>query len=274
MQPEQHPPLANENAIIPTTVEAWARAYIESTQLAFKLSPPEVPALWADPGLNALSCPSTPGRPVEFVVVTKVRRSRAGAASTEARLRLLHTFMHHELQAAELMAWALLRFPEAEPAFKRGLIAICLDEIRHLNGYANLLTRRGLALGCYPVRDWFWERIPTCTTPLQFVSLMGLGVEAANLEHSARFAAEFQSAGDDEAAALQHQVELDEISHVAFGRHWFERWEGRLDFDTWKAHLPSPLSPLLMRALPLNLSSRAQAGLNNEFLRDLAAWVP
>jgi uncharacterized ferritin-like protein (DUF455 family) len=223
---------------------------------------------------QAWELPTTPGRPSELVVVSKVRRSRVGAASPEARARLLHTFMHHELQAAELMAWAVLRFPDAELAFRRGLLSICLDEIRHLNLYADLLTRRGVRLGAYPVRDWFWERVPTCATALQFVSLMGLGVEAANLEHSARFAQDFADAGDHEGAAVQHTVERDEVRHVAFGRHWYERWAGDLQFDAWRQQLPAPLSPLLMRALPLNVEARRSAGLNPDFLRDLALWEP
>lgn len=267
------PPEPRPSAAEDATVEDWAHAYIVSTDLDVKLNPSAVPLHWSTSPLESVA-PSAPGRPPEFVVVPKVRRSRVGGSSAEARARLLHTFMHHELQAAELMLWALLRFPDEEPAFKRGLIGICNDEIRHLNLYSNLLTQRGVVLGSYPVRDWFWERVPTCTTPVQFVALMGLGVEAANLEHSARFAAEFAAAGDHEAAEVQRQVEADEIQHVAFGRHWYERWVGALRFDAWQRQLPAPLSPLLMRALPLNWMARRQAGLNADFLTELAAWTP
>lgn len=255
------------------TVEAWAHAYILATSLDVKRNPSAVPLHWST-SPSELALPVAPGRPRELVVVAKVKRSRVGTSSAEARARLLHTFMHHELQAAELMLWAILRFPDVDPAFKRGLLAICKDEIRHLNLYADLLTRRSIALGSYPVRDWFWERVPTCTTPIQFVALMGLGVEAANLEHSARFAEEFAAAGDHEAAEIQRQVEADEINHVAFGRHWYERWVGTLRFDAWQRQLPPPLSPLLMRALPLNWKARSQAGLNADFLSELAAWTP
>jgi uncharacterized ferritin-like protein (DUF455 family) len=124
------------------------------------------------------------------------------------------------------------------------------------------------------VRDWFWQRVPTCETPLQFVSLMGLGVEAANLEHASRFADEFAHHGDHEAAELQRLVERDEVNHVAFGRQWFETWHGALAFAPWRRQLPKPLSPLLMRALPLNRAARSAAGLNATFLDALAAWTP
>ena len=172
------------------------------------------------------------------------------------------------------MAWALLRFPYTERAFRKGLLRICHDEVRHMQLYAQVLTDRGVAVGQYPVRDWFWKRIPTCETPLQFVSLMGLGVEAANLEHSQRFAQAFEAAGDDAATAVQRRVEEEEVSHVAFGRYWFERWNGALTFDRWCHQLPAPLSPLLMRALPLNVTARTRAGMTTAFLNDLADWAP
>lgn len=261
-------------AVDPTcSVEAWAFAYITSTDLEYKRCPPPVPESWSVTPA-ALGAPTSPGRPKELVVVPRVSRSGHGTKSEEARARTLHTFLHHELQAAELMAWALLRFPDSELAFRRGLVRICLDEIRHLGLYAALLERRGLTWGAYPVRDWFWQRVPSCETPLQFVSMMGLGVEAANLEHASRFADEFEAHGDLEAAALQRLVERDEVSHVAFGRHWFEVWQGPLAFATWRAQLPKPLSPLLMRGTPLNRGARSAAGLNAAFLDALATWSP
>jgi hypothetical protein len=44
---------------------------------------------------------------------------RAARDPRRAR-RLVHTFLHHELQAAELMAWAILAFPEDARAFRAG----------------------------------------------------------------------------------------------------------------------------------------------------------
>lgn len=254
------------------TVEAWALAYIAAASLEHKRRPPAVPDRWASP-TERFAVPTKPGRPPELTVVNKARGGY-GAQSPEARARMLHTFLHHELQAAELMAWAILQFRDAEPEFKHGLLRICLDEIRHLDLYCALLEERAVKWGAYPVRDWFWQRVPTCTTPLQFVSLMGLGVESANLEHAARFADEFERHGDHEAAQLQRVVERDEVNHVAFGRRWFEHWRGELTFVAWQEQLPKPLSPLLMRALPLNRTARERAGLNPAFLDALAAWTP
>ena len=258
------------------SVEQWAFDFLTATSLTEKLRPPPVPDVWLPASSAAMPVPVMPGRPKELRVVERVPRSRGGSVkgSARARNRLLHAFLHHELQAAELMAWALLRFSKSEPAFRRGLLNICQDELRHLQLYLALLGSRGVDVSDFPVRDWFWDRVPTCSTPLQFVSLMGLGVEAANLEHCERFAQAFAEAGDHEAASLQRQIEHEEVAHVAFGRYWFERWQGRLEFDAWKRQLPKPLSPLLMRALPLNRAARGRAGMGDEFLHALANWTP
>ena len=80
-------------------------------------------------------------------------------------------------------------------------------------------TSRGSAsrIGQFPVRDWFWERVPRCADAASFVATMGLGIESANLEHSASFAARFREAGDEEGARLQERVGREEIGHVRFG---------------------------------------------------------
>src|SRR6185312_12441409 len=138
------------------------------------------------------------------------------------RARALHAFLHHELQAAELMAWAVLAFPETPLEFREGLVRIAKDEIRHMRIYAEQIERLGFHVGDFEVRDWFWERVPTARTPASFVAVMGLGLESANLEHAASFAARFRAAGDEDGARAQEIVAREEIAHVRFGVRWFE----------------------------------------------------
>lgn len=191
------------------------------------------------------------------------------------RAHLLHTLAHHELQAAELFAWAILAFPDTPPTFRAGLLRIALEELEHLELYRDQLQRLGRQYPSEPVRDWFWERATACQTPTDFVAFMGLGLEGANLEHSARFAAWFREAGDEAGAAVLDQVERDEIGHVAFARQWFERWTGApLTLERWQAHLPPPLTPAVFRGQPLNREARRRAGLNEAFLDALDAAAP
>src|SRR5262245_41980566 len=111
-------------------VEEWAENYVMTSDLCVKLEPPPPPRNFrAEAKTLRLSAPA---RPREFRLAGRKERTPKQEALEEPhyRARTMHAFFHHELQAAELMCWALLAFPEAEPEFKKGLIGICLDEIR------------------------------------------------------------------------------------------------------------------------------------------------
>lgn len=251
------------------TVERWAWDYVLTTSLAHKLSPPTPPDVWQSSAVpNRLTAP---GRPPELRVVTKAKKTR-GLSAPLGRARALHTFVHHELQAAELMAWAILAFPSAPLELRKGLVRIALDETRHMQMFEKEIVRLGWAIGDFPVRDWFWERVAACPDPASFVAVMGLGLESANLEHAATFAEKFRQAGDEESARVQEVVGLEEIAHVRFGVKWFTELTGGVDFDTWVKALPAPLSPLLMRGRPLQRQARLRAGQPAQFIDELEAW--
>jgi uncharacterized ferritin-like protein (DUF455 family) len=257
------------------SLEHWALSYIASTSLAHKLAPPALPAQFA--GLTAGLRVERPGRPPELRTTwDKYKSPKSSEALRDPRKRahLLHTFLHHELQAAELMCWALLAFPDTPEPFRRGLLGICQDEIRHMRLYEQHIQALGFHVGSFAVRDWFWERAPQASTALEFVAIMGLGFEAGNLDHTARFARMFREAGDEAGALLQELVGEEEVSHVAFGAHWFRALSGGLSFAQWKATLPRPLSPMVMRGKPLARDARNRAGMDDTFLDELEAWQP
>lgn len=258
----------------------WALDYVSTSLLSFKLAPPALPpALAADEqhrGAAALRL-AAPGRPAQLTRTWdkyKAPKSAAALRDPKKRAHLLHTFFHHELQAAELMCWACLAFPASPLAFRRGLLHICLDEVRHMNLYAAHITQLGFALGAFPVRDWFWQRVPAARSPAEFVAVMGLGFEAGNLDHSERYVTMFREAGDDQAAALQELVGREELSHVSFAAHWFRAFAGSLDFTAWLAALPPPLSPMVMRGRPIARTARRAAGFADDFLDRLESWQP
>lgn len=251
------------------TIERWAWDYVRATTLDAKLSPPQLPSAWESvPTARRIEAP---GRPPELRIVSKATKTR-GLRSAHGRARALHTFLHHELQAAELMAWAVLAFPDTPRDFRSGLLRIALDEVRHMHMYAKEIARLGHAIGDFVVRDWFWERIPACPDAASFVAAMGLGFESANLEHTASYAARFREAGDEEGARVQEIIGREEIAHVRFGAKWFETFRGGLEFEAWKHALPPPLSPLLMRGRPLHREARRRAGQSEQFLDELEAW--
>ena len=258
-------------------IETWAAAYIRGTTLAGKLVPEPAPADFADAAVPLRI--DTPGRPPELVVAARAKKAPKRGAFVDPRRRaeIMHRFFHHELQAAELMLWALLAFPDTPKAFRRGLVQIAHDEIRHANLYLARVAALGCAVTDFPVRDWFWQRVPACRTPSEFVAVMGMGLEAANLDHAERYERIFRELGDDDSADLQARVHAEEIPHVRFAMHWLGRFETGgidLDFDAWSSHLPAPLSPWIMKGEPLARDARKRAGFDDPFLDALAAYRP
>jgi uncharacterized ferritin-like protein (DUF455 family) len=257
-----------------SSVEQWAERYVSSTSLAFKCAPPPPPPTFDASSVEGV--PNTPGRPGELGLsfARPKSQTRQGMLIPEQRARLLHKFWHHELQAAELMCWALVRYRDAELEFRKGLLGICRDEVRHMRLYQEHIEHLGFHLGDFAVRDWFWDRVPTCETKVAFVALLGMGLEAANLEHTERFARWFDHAGDTRGAELQRQVGREEVAHVRFAVRWFKRWTGNDDFTAWCEALPKPLTPLLMRGKTLNRPAREKAEMSAGFIDALSRWRP
>jgi uncharacterized ferritin-like protein (DUF455 family) len=253
------------------TVQKWSQDFLEADSLLGKCKPKSPPLIWDEASVPLFL---TPTRPRELHVSTEQPESftLTRLRDEDARCRLMHKFWHHELQAAELMAWALLRFAESPRTFREGLFGILRDELRHMGLYQDYLERRGRTIGDYPVRDFLWQRVGACDSPLAFVALFGMGMEAVNLEHSARFEARLSALGDEEGAGIQRQIGLEEIAHVRFATHWFRTWTGGLEFERFRAELPPDLPPLAVRGKRLQTEARLGAGMSSDFLAQLSAW--
>jgi uncharacterized ferritin-like protein (DUF455 family) len=254
------------------TVERWAWDYVSGDALEAKLAPPPLPRRWeVDAPERRIA---RPGRPADLVIVARAPKSPGPEAlrDPKRRAQLLHGFLHHELQAAELLAWALLAFPETPRPFRRGLAAVLHDEARHMRAYAALLADLGHRFGDFPVRDWFWERVPRARSAADFVAVLGIGFEGGNLDHAARFTARLLAVGDARAAEVQARIGREEEPHVRFAWRWFRHFTGKDDFATWASHLPPPLSPLLMRGKHIERTARLRAGLPAAFIDELETW--
>lgn len=257
------------------TLEFWAYSALTEDTLTLRRHLPPAPfavcegEIKPNPEIRAT-------RPLPLNVMARAEKMpKHPEALRSARLRavMLHTFAHHELQALELMCWAILAFPEAPAAFRRGLAQLACDESRHLNSYITRCEELGFHWGFIGVRDWFWQRLSACPTPAHYVATMGIGFEGANLDHTAHFAALLEQAGDRESAELVRQVGEEELPHVRFARTWFERFVGTFNATTWRAHLVHPLSPWIMRGPNIDVANRHRVGMDDDFIRELAAFT-
>ena len=257
-------------------VRQYASGIVTSDTLAGKLVPPP-DDLALDDAREPLRL-TAPGRPASLSIIegrnAKVP-SIAGMRDPAQRARILHALANHELQAIELFAWALLAFPDAPLAFRRGLLAILADEQRHLGLYIDRLTAHGVAFGDHPVTGHFWNKLDHLATPLAFVCAMGLTFENANLDFAGEYAAAARTCGDVATADALDRVHTDEIAHVHFGYVWLRRLSN--DDDAWRAYnanVKFPLGPRRARGATFDREARRRAGFDEAFIDALAATEP
>lgn len=255
---------------------AFARQVVCSQDLALKLAPPPRGLTEGPAGPGPL--PMAPGRPAALAIrpgrqVKRLPRL-SGMSDPRQRGRILHALANHELQAAELYAWAILAYPQAPAAFREGLLAILQEEQRHTRMYLSRLASCGVTFGDHPLTGYFWGKAPgLLASPLRFVCAMALTFENANLDHTVDLEEAALSAGDEATAAVVRRVRADEVGHVAFGWRWLSQMKepGQTMWEAYLAHIDWPLRPALARGRRFNRSDRLAAGLEPAFIDLLEA---
>jgi uncharacterized ferritin-like protein (DUF455 family) len=227
----------------------------------------------------ALPTPAAPGRPAHL----RFKPHGAGRADfpglhrleqDRERGRLLHFFANHELLATELMALVLLKFPDAPPAFRKGVLQTLRDEQEHTRLYLERIRACGLEFGELPVSGYFWRCVAPMEHPIDYVAGLCLTFEQANLDFAGHFGRAFGRVGDAASAQLLEKIYRDEIGHVAYGLKWFRRWKNP-DENDWEAFcrtLKFPLSPQRAKGFALNIEGRRAAGLDPQFIAELNVY--
>jgi len=223
--------------------------------------------------------PGFPGRPPALALDGgRVKARFPGAGQLESprqRGEVLHFFANHELLALELMALMLLRFPDAPPAFRAGLIGTMIDEQRHMRLYLDRMADCDVELGTIPVSAFFWTCLADAPDLRHFVAGMSLTFEQANLDYSLHYERAFRAAGDEETASVLHRVYEDEVRHVRDGLAWFREWkpEGMSEFEAHAALLRAPLSPARARGLDPDREARRRAGFDDAYIDALEVYA-
>lgn len=202
--------------------------------------------------------------------------SRAGLIDERRRGVLLHFFANHELLAAELMALALLKFPDAPAAFRAGLASTLREEQRHTRWYLKRMRECGVELGEHPLSPYFWDVVSTMESPLDYVSRLSLTFEQANLDYARHYSGLLAEAGDDRSAAILRRIYEDEIGHVGYGLHWFRHWKtpGESDWEALQKVLHFPLSPSRAKGnrTLFNAEGRRAAGFDEDYIGRLSLF--
>jgi uncharacterized ferritin-like protein (DUF455 family) len=254
------------------TLRERCLAIVGSPELEAKLAPGVELLPDLDPGAPLYV--ARPARAPELALqggATRLPRpDQLGTAS--ARAACLRRFAHHELQAVELFAWALLLWPELDPELRRELAFVLADEQRHCRMYLERLRAHGEELAGEPLSDYFWKHAAAIRAhprgPLAFLAAMGLTLEQANLDFTALYAEGFRAAGDGASAQVSERVHADERRHVALAARWLARLApaGESEVEAYTASVPFPLEASRAKARRFDAAARRAAGLSEALI--------
>jgi uncharacterized ferritin-like protein (DUF455 family) len=259
---------------VPSTLTEFAHTVLEHGDLASKLAAPR--------GLDGRWLPDEQRGPATFIDRparddTLIMQRKAGRLPSlhalherSARTLCFERFAHHELMAIELFAWALLAFPDAPDALRRGLAQALEEEQQHLQLYLDRLADEGGRLGEHPLSDYFWQVLPTRADDaslLGFLAGQGLTLEQANLDFTIHYQQGFAAVGDTKTAAVLQRVHEDEIGHVSLAWRWFVRLtEGRDPAAAYDEEVPFPLQASRAKGRRFARDARERAGLSPAFI--------
>ncbi|MBD28397.1 MAG: hypothetical protein CMO38_04015 [Verrucomicrobiaceae bacterium] len=225
---------------------------------------------------KAISLPNLPSRDESLKISSNgLRADFPGITRIENekdRGKMLHFLANHELLAAELMALALLKFPNAPKEYRLGLYDAMREEQLHARLYIKRMKECNVALGEFPLNDFFWRITAPVETELDFITRMNLTFEQANLDYSKYYAEHFKIIGDESTATVLEKIYHDEMRHVGHGLKWFRYWKksGQSDWDAYTEAIHFPLSATRAKGVvPFNEEARKEIGFDSEFISRL-----
>ena len=121
------------------------------------------------------------------------------------------------------MALALLKFPDAPDAFRKGLLHTLQEEQEHTRLYLDRMAATGTSFGDHSLSTMIWDHIANMESPLDYVSRLSLTFEQSNLDYANYYSQAFAQVGDKDTSDLLARIYKDEIAHVGYGLKWLRR---------------------------------------------------
>jgi len=213
-----------------------------------------------------------PKRPAKPELLRPREMPKRGKAQSEAgRIALLHALAHIELNAIDLAADILVRFPDAGMPmdFYNDWLTVLDEEAKHFLLLSARLGDFGAAYGDLPAHDGLWQAAQdTADDLLARLAIVPLVLEARGLDVTPRMINSLRTAKDEESAAVLETIYCDEIGHVAIGRKWFEYACPGDPVATWQRLVNERFKGGLKA--PFNDKARAEAGFGVAYYKALA----
>lgn len=192
----------------------------------------------------------------------------------EGKAIALHFFANHELLAIEMMAQAILMFPDLDETTLKGLLHTISDEQKHFSLYRSRLNDFGHEFGDYPLNAFFWQQMAKIDSFESFYALVALTFEQANLDFACHYRDLFRSLGDEKTAEIFDVVYKDEIAHVARGRQYLDQ-QLKSNEELWDYYLnilPHNITANRAKGIGFDKEGRRRSGLSQEFVENLAQY--
>lgn len=212
-----------------------------------------------------------PGRPARPLLVPHTELKQRSMRTVEGRAALLHALAHIELNAIDLAADAVWRFPGMPAAYYRQWAVVAQEEALHFELLRAHLQSLGYDYGSFPAHNGLWEMAEkTRHDLLARLALVPRTLEARGLDASPPIRAKLVGAGDQRAGEILDVILRDEIGHVAVGNHWYRHLCGQRGLDPVATYpelaarygAPRPRGPF-------NLEARRAAGFDEDELAAL-----
>jgi len=215
--------------------------------------------------------PDRPARPNRPELMSPRFMPKRGRAQTEqGRIALLHAVAHIELNAIDLAADILVRFPDAAPplTFYDDWLGVLDDEARHFLLLSERLCSLGIDYGHLPAHDGLWQSAQdTVHDLLARLAVVPLVLEARGLDVTPGMIESLRKSGDTESGAILELIYTEEIGHVAVGRKWFEFFCTEKPEQTWRALVAENFNGKVKP--PFNDKARAEAGFGSGYYKNI-----
>eukprot|EP01112_Ceratiomyxa_fruticulosa_P007602 TRINITY_DN1975_c0_g1_i14.p1 TRINITY_DN1975_c0_g1~~TRINITY_DN1975_c0_g1_i14.p1 ORF type:complete len:329 (-),score=52.61 TRINITY_DN1975_c0_g1_i14:4-990(-) len=172
--------------------------------------------------------PLFPGRP-SFVKIMDPRElpQRGKGGTKESRVAMLHSFVHIENCAIDLIWDCICRFipqyPNLPREFFDDFTKIAQDEAKHYGLLNERLKDLGSFYGAFPSHAGLWEDAQSTSHDLLArLAIENMVHEARGLDVTPKIITKYRSGGDLKTSDLLVQILGDEITHVRYGIRWFD----------------------------------------------------
>lgn len=263
------------------SLRAWAESILLSEDLNVKLdsiSLSHIPFEKNDAGINDLK---RPARSRKISINNKQDKfpKRGSFCQQENRAKAMHFFANHELMALEMMAAAILYYPtlnEDDFRLKKGIAIALMDEQKHFQLYNERMNQLGVEFGDFSINDFFWRYLVKAESIQQFICMMSLTFEAANLDFSLYYRDAYQEFDDTVSSQIMQEVYDDEVTHVALGVNWAKKWTklagSQSIWEFYQNNLPTGLSPARGKGIIFDQVGRLKSGLDQSFVEQSSQY--